>query len=255
MAATSHKAVAATTVSVVLLVALCSRGASALSAVTTPAKRTAFRDGGGATKEAAVAVGRTSSLLGPVGPRDVVVRCYDISNDGSLAGALSVATAKRVHWFPKLTVGVGGRSWAYDGEIERTSNEVVAGAAGPPVFEFNLGPCVYDDAGVDAVLEGLEGDYNDVEYDFFFRNCNHFADDVGRRLSGGNEVERSFLDEFVLRESESLLCNMVSFQRDLTMAVTRQIQKIVIVSWRRSWKRALAEGDAAKRARGESVVG
>ena len=42
-------------------------------------------------------------------------------------------------------------------------------------------------------------------------------------------------------ESESLLCNMASFQRSMTMAVTRQIQKIVIVSWRRSWKQALAE--------------
>ena len=152
-----------------------------------------------------------------------------------------MATAKRVHWFPKLTGGVGGRSWAYDGEIERTSNEVVAGAAGPPVFEFNLGPCVYDDAGVDAVLEGLEGDYNDVEYDFFFRNCNHFADDLGRRLSDGNEVDSKFMEDFVIFESESLLCNMASFQRSMTMAVTRQIQKIVIVSWRRSWKKALAE--------------
>ena len=51
------------------------------------------------------------------------------------------------------------------------------------------------------------------------------------------------MDEFVLRESESLLCNMAAFQRDATMAVTRQIQKIVIVSWRRSWKKALAEED------------
>ena len=43
--------------------------------------------------------------------------------------ALSLATFKKVHWFPKLTCGVGERSWAYDGEIERTSNAVVASAA------------------------------------------------------------------------------------------------------------------------------
>lgn len=218
---------------------------------TTPPKRIAFRDGGGATKEAALAVGAPLASAA-IGPRDVVIRCYDISNDGSLAAALSLAAAKRVHWFPKLTVGVGARSWAYDGEIERTSNDVVAAAAGPPVFEFNLGACAYDDAGIDGVLEGLEAEYDDEQYDFFFRNCNHFADDVGRRLSGGNEVDRAFLDTFVLRESESLLCNMVSFQRDLTMAVTRKIQKIVIVSWRRSWKRALEEEEARKAAEAAS---
>ena len=127
------------------------------------------------------------------------------------------------------------------GEIEPTSNTVVARAAGPPVFEFNLGECSYDDAGIDEVLRKMEADYNEEEYDFFFRNCNHFADDLGRRLSGGNEVDRKFMEDFVIFESESLLCNMASFQRSMTMAVTRQIQKIVIVSWRRSWKKALAE--------------
>ena len=121
------------------------------------------------------------------------------------------------------------------------------------------------------MLRKMEADYNEEEYDFFFRNCSltrcriiiasiptpptpflgpgslvapradHFADDLGRRLSDGNEVDRKFMEDFVIFESESLLCNMASFQRSMTMAVTRQIQKIVIVSWRRSWKRALAE--------------
>ena len=94
---------------------------------------------------------------------------------GKLAPALSLATSKRVHWFPKLTCAVGDRAWAYDGEqrcinqmsrcptpnrplhsaavihpihsfictpvgeIEPTSNSVVARAAGDPVFSFNLG--------------------------------------------------------------------------------------------------------------------
>ncbi len=48
----------------------------------------------------------------PIGPRDVIVRCYDISSDGKLAPALSLATSKRVHWFPKLTCSVGDRAWA-----------------------------------------------------------------------------------------------------------------------------------------------
>ena len=90
----------------------------ALAPITTPPKRTEFREGiGGATKEQAVAVGDTVECAQkPIGPRDVVVRCYDISSDGKLAPALSLATSKKVHWFPKLTCAVGDRAWAYDGK-------------------------------------------------------------------------------------------------------------------------------------------
>ena len=57
-------------------------------------------------------------------------------------------------------------------------------------------------------------------------------------------AERVDTDSSTRGEKQSvnlLRCNMAGFQRDLTMAVTRQVQKIVIISWRRSWKRALAE--------------
>ena len=86
----------------------------ALAPISTPPKRTEFREGiGGATKEQAVAVGETVECAKkPIGPRDVIVRCYDISSDGKLAPALSLATSKRVHWFPKLTCSVGDRAWA-----------------------------------------------------------------------------------------------------------------------------------------------
>lgn len=33
---------------------------------------------------------------------------------------LSLITGKEVLWFPKLTVSLGGRTWSYDGEVERT---------------------------------------------------------------------------------------------------------------------------------------
>ena len=41
------------------------------------------------------------------------------------------------------------------------STQVVARAAGDPVFSFNLGECVYDDAGIDEVLRKMEADYNE----------------------------------------------------------------------------------------------
>ena len=60
--------------------------ACALAPISTPPKRTEFREGiGGATKEQAVAVGDTVECAKkPIGPRDVVIRCYDISSDGKL---------------------------------------------------------------------------------------------------------------------------------------------------------------------------
>ena len=56
----------------------------ALAPISTPPKRTEFREGiGGATKEQAVAVGETVACAKqPIGQRDVVIRCYDISSDG-----------------------------------------------------------------------------------------------------------------------------------------------------------------------------
>ena len=88
--------------------------ACALAPITTPPKRTEFREGiGGATKEQAISVGDTVECAKkPIGPRDVIINCYDISSDGQLAPALSLATMKKVHWFPKLTCAVGDRAWA-----------------------------------------------------------------------------------------------------------------------------------------------
>ena len=63
---------------------------------------------------------------------------------------------------------------------------------------------MYDDAGIDGVLRKMEADYNEEEYDFFFRNCNHFCDDLSQRLLGdapGCGVERGFMEEAVLAAS------------------------------------------------------
>ena len=51
------------------------------------------------------------------------------------------------------------------------------------------------------------------------------------------------MDENVLHESEAILNSLPggAFQQSMTRSVTRQVQKIIIKSWRREWKRALAE--------------
>ena len=61
----------------------------ALAPITTPPKRTEFREGiGGATKEQAVAVGETIACAKKqIGPRDVVIRCYDQCINQSCRGA------------------------------------------------------------------------------------------------------------------------------------------------------------------------
>jgi len=47
----------------------------------------------------------------------------------------------------------------------------------------------------------------------------------------------------VLHESEAILNSMPggAFQQSMTRTVTRQVQKIIVKSWRKEWKRALAE--------------
>ena len=87
-------------------------------------------------------------------------------------------------------------------------------------------------------------DYAPEEYDFFLRNCNHFCVDLAERLAGPFSAEDAkFMEEIVLHESEAILNNLPggAFQQSMTRGVTRQVQKIIIKSWRKEWKRALAE--------------
>ena len=47
----------------------------------------------------------------------------------------------------------------------------------------------------------------------------------------------------MLHESEAILNNLPggAFQQKMTRAVTFQVQKIIIKSWRKEWKRSLRE--------------
>ena len=153
-----------------------------------------------------------------------------------------------MRWFPKLTCGVGGRVWSYDGEIERTVDAIVESAAGgSPLRTWNLGATTLSDAQIDALFEQMgAADYNPEEYDFFLRNCNHFCYDLGERLAGDlPPADAKFMEEAILHESEAILNSLPggTIQQAMTRSVTRQVQKIIIKSWRTEWKRALAEDE------------
>lgn len=106
----------------------------------------------------------------PLGPRDVVVKCYDISTP-ELVQAMSLLAFKPAYWFPKLSIGVGGRTWSYDGEPEETYDAIIANAAGgPPLRTWNLGPTKLSDEDIDATIAQMgTTDYTPSEYDFFLR--------------------------------------------------------------------------------------
>lgn len=222
---------------------------------------------------------REDAVAAP-GPRDVVVKCYDISTP-ELNQAMSLLAFKPAYWFPKLSIAVGSRVWSYDGEPEQTYDAIIANAAGgPPLKTWNLGPTSMSDAEIDDVIAQMAAtDYTPAEYDFFLRspprartltasrhclpcvgscltfvtamrhaprNCNHFCYDLSERLtgeSGWSADDAVFIDERVLHESEAILNSMPggAFQQSMTRTVTRQVQKIIVKSWRKEWKRALAE--------------
>jgi len=187
---------------------------------------------------------REAPLEAP-GPRDVVVKLYDISSP-ELCQAMSLLAFKPAYWFPKLSIGVGGRTWSYDGEPEETYDAIIANAAGgAPLRTWNCGPTTLTDAEIDVLLQEMgSADYAPDEYDFFMRNCNHFCYDLSERLAGSwAPADAAFIDERVLHESEAILNSMPggTFQQSMTRSVTRQVQKIIVKSWRKEWKRALAE--------------
>mmetsp|Transcript_26293 Transcript_26293/g.52767 ORF Transcript_26293/g.52767 Transcript_26293/m.52767 type:complete len:220 (-) Transcript_26293:93-752(-) len=185
---------------------------------------------------------RKPSAAAP-GPRDVVVKLYDISTP-ELCQAMSLLAFKSAYWFPKLSISVGRRTWSYDGEPEETYDAIIENAAGgPPLRTWNCGPTPLTDGEIDTVLAEMAAtDYTPEEYDFFFRNCNHFCYDLSERLTGPWEgADAVFMDEHILHESEAILNQMPTFQQSMTRSVTRQVQKIIVKSWRREWKRALVE--------------
>lgn len=183
---------------------------------------------------------------GDVGERDVVVKLWNIGNP-ELAQVMSVLSSKKGYWFPKLSIAVGDRTWSYDGRPEATYDAIIASASGePPIRVWNLGATTKSDEEIDAMIAEMAAtDYATNEYDFFFRNCNHFCVDLAERLapdSGGwSPEDMEFVDSRVLAESEAILNNMPSFQEKLTRSVTFQVQKVIIKAWRKEWKRALAE--------------
>lgn len=78
---------------------------------------------------------------------------------------------------------------------------------------------------------------------------NHFCVDLSERLVGEgawSDADARFIDERVLHESEAILNSLPggTWQQSMTRGVTRQVQKIIIKSWRKEWKRALAEYEA-----------
>lgn len=182
--------------------------------------------------------------VAPPGARDVVVKLYDISTP-ELCQAMSLLASKPAYWFPKLSVGVGRRTWSYDGEPEQTYDEIIENAAGgPPLRTWNCGATSLSDDEIDAIIGQMgERDYTPAEYDFFLRNCNHFCYDLSERLAPGgwSTDDAAFVDERVLHESEAILSKMPGFQQKMTRAVTFRVQKIIIKSWRKEWRRALAE--------------
>ena len=122
--------------------------------------------------------------VAPPGARDVVVKLYDISTP-ELCQAMSLLASKPAYWFPKLSVGVGRRTWSYDGEPEQTYDEIIENAAGgPPLRTWNCGATSLSDDEIDAIIGQMgERDYTPAEYDFFLRNCNHFCYDLAERLA------------------------------------------------------------------------
>ena len=53
------------------------------------------------------------------------------------------------------------------------------------MLTFNLGQSNMNDHEIDELLTSMgETDYTPEQYDFFYRNCNHFCDDLSQRLTG-----------------------------------------------------------------------
>jgi hypothetical protein len=191
------------------------------------------------------------AYTGEIGPRDVVLKLYDIGTP-TIVFVFKTLAFKEGWWLPKLSLSVGGRCWSFDGEPEETYEGILERVSGGKALRtFNCGPTTKSDEEIDAILaEMAVTNYTQEDYDFFFRNCNHFALDLAERLTddGVSDADTKFIDERVLHESEAILSDMPfgQVQQMLTRKIVREVQLFLIKGWRKEWKRSVAEYEEAQ---------
>jgi len=164
-------------------------------------------------------------------PSRVLATIYEIG--GPLTGILSTSVAKTLPLIPHVGIRVHGVEYFYSDHIEYRTVPVMEEMLGErPQVTLDLGPCTMSAEEVQSVVESLEGDWTAEDYHVFDKNCVHFADALGARVSEGG-VPQPLL-QGVLDVSERMLDSLPEWRMKLGRRVMNEVTRLVVVSWGRA---------------------
>ena len=166
-------------------------------------------------------------------PARVLATIYEIG--GPLTGILSTSVAKKLPLIPHVGIRVHGVEYFYSDHIEYRTVPVMEEMLGDrPQVTLDLGECSLSPDEVAKIVDGLESDWTADDYHVFDKNCVHFGDALGAKITQGG-VPRVLL-QGVLDVSERMLDSLPEWRMKLGRRVMNEVTRLVVVSWGRASK-------------------
>jgi hypothetical protein len=165
---------------------------------------------------------------------NVLATVYEIG--GPLTGILSTSVTKKLPLIPHIGIRVYGKEYFYSDHIEYRSVPVMEEMLGEmPRVSLDLGKCTLSAEEVQRIVdEDLVTDWTAEDYHVFDKNCVHFADALGARITQEG-IPRPLL-RGVLDVSERMLDSLPDWRRKLGRRVMNEVTRLVVVSWGRASK-------------------
>jgi hypothetical protein len=171
-------------------------------------------------------------------PSRVLATVYEIG--GPLTGVLSTSVAKKLPLIPHVGIRVHGVEYFYSDHIEYRSVPVMEEMLGDrPQVTLDLGPSNMSPEEVKAVVDSLESDWTADDYHVFDKNCVHFAEVLGKKVSATGVPPQ--LLQGVLDVSERMLDSLPEWRRALGRRVMNEVTRLVVVSWGKASKKKKEE--------------
>jgi len=134
-------------------------------------------------------------------------------------------------------IRVHGVEYFYSDHIEYRTVPVMKEMLGDrPQVTLDLGKTSLTPEEVQKVVDSLESDWTADDYHVFDKNCVHFADVLGKRVTKNELGMPRVLLQGVIDVSERMLDSLPEWRRQLGRRVMNEVTRLVVVSWGRASK-------------------
>ena len=114
---------------------------------------------------------------------EIKVNIYDLSQ-GWAKNMSPIVLGKKIDGIWHTGILAFGKEYFYGGGIQYDYTENVQDLVGKPVETQTIGHTELTKELFHDYLDGLRPKYNDINYNLFTQNCNHFSNEVAEFLTG-----------------------------------------------------------------------